>query len=155
MTNLLFPSLTGFYCHKSFAGGAFFEYQGKPYCECHYYQMTGSLCAGCGKPVGTRSITALEKKWHPEHFVFVRYLSKFSFPDPPFQNTGVHSAITPLVGEASRNKVAKLTATHATSNSLVKPPLLIETTAKKGGESNNNNKKSEAKAKPNQLALTT
>jgi len=58
-----------FYCHKSFNGGAYFEYQGKPYCEMHYHQMTGAICAGCGQPVGTRSIDALGKKWHPEHFV--------------------------------------------------------------------------------------
>lgn len=58
-----------FYCHKSFAGGAYFEYQGKPYCEQHYHQMTGAICAGCGQPVGSRSIDALGKKWHPEHFV--------------------------------------------------------------------------------------
>jgi len=58
-----------FYCHKSFAGGAFFEYQGKPYCEQHYHQVTGAICAGCGQPVGTRSVDALGKKWHPEHFV--------------------------------------------------------------------------------------
>ena len=35
----------------------------------HYHQMTGAICAGCGQPVGTRSIDALGKKWHPEHFV--------------------------------------------------------------------------------------
>jgi len=58
-----------FYCHKSFAGGAYFEYQGKPYCEQHYHQVTGAICAGCGQPVGTRSVDALGKKWHPEHFV--------------------------------------------------------------------------------------
>jgi len=58
-----------FYCHKSFAGGAYFEYQGKPYCEQHYHQVTGAICAGCGLPVGTRSVDALGKKWHPEHFV--------------------------------------------------------------------------------------
>jgi len=57
------------YCQKSFANGSFFEYQGKPYCETHYHQQTGSLCAGCGKPITGRCVNALEKKWHPEHFV--------------------------------------------------------------------------------------
>lgn len=57
------------YCGKSFAGGTFFEYNGKPYCETHYHQQSGSLCAGCGKPITGRCVNALEKKWHPEHFV--------------------------------------------------------------------------------------
>jgi paxillin len=57
------------YCQKSFAGGCFFEYGGKPYCEVHYHQQTGSLCGGCGKPISGRCVNALEKKWHPEHFV--------------------------------------------------------------------------------------
>jgi len=57
------------YCQKSFAGGSFFEYAGKPYCEIHYHQQTGSLCAGCGKAITGRCVNALDKKWHPEHFV--------------------------------------------------------------------------------------
>jgi len=57
------------YCQKSFVGGSFFEHNGKPYCETHYHQQTGSLCSGCGKPITGRCVNALEKKWHPEHFV--------------------------------------------------------------------------------------
>ncbi|KAH3766189.1 focal contact protein paxillin [Pelomyxa schiedti] len=57
------------YCHKPFPGGSFFEYQNKAYCEPHYYQMTGAVCAGCGKPVTGRVLNALDKKWHPEHFM--------------------------------------------------------------------------------------
>jgi len=57
------------YCQKSFAGGSFFEFAGKPYCETHYHQQTGSLCSGCGKPITGRCVNALDKKWHPEHFV--------------------------------------------------------------------------------------
>jgi len=57
------------YCQKAFTNGTFFEYQGKPYCETHYHHQTGSLCAGCGKPIGGRCVNALDKKWHPEHFV--------------------------------------------------------------------------------------
>eukprot|EP01118_Nematostelium_gracile_P006217 TRINITY_DN2003_c0_g1_i1.p1 TRINITY_DN2003_c0_g1~~TRINITY_DN2003_c0_g1_i1.p1 ORF type:complete len:507 (-),score=100.84 TRINITY_DN2003_c0_g1_i1:90-1610(-) len=57
------------YCQRAFHGGSFFEYGGKPYCETHYHQQTGSLCAGCGKSVSGRCINALDKKWHPEHFV--------------------------------------------------------------------------------------
>lgn len=57
------------YCQKSFNGASFFEYNGKPYCETHYHQQTGSLCSGCGKPITGRCVNALGKKWHPEHFV--------------------------------------------------------------------------------------
>jgi len=57
------------YCQKSFAGGSFFEHGGKPFCETHYHQQTGSLCSGCGKPITGRCVNALDKKWHPEHFV--------------------------------------------------------------------------------------
>lgn len=43
----------------------FFEfsssYIGKPYCETHYHQQTGSLCSGCGKPITGRCVNALDK----------------------------------------------------------------------------------------------
>jgi paxillin len=57
------------YCQKAFGSGTFFEHAGKPYCEQHYHLQTGSLCAGCGKSISGRSVNALDKKWHPEHFV--------------------------------------------------------------------------------------
>jgi len=57
------------YCQKSFGGGSFFEFGGKPYCEQHYHQQTGSLCSGCGKAITGKCVNALDKKWHPEHFV--------------------------------------------------------------------------------------
>jgi len=57
------------YCHKAFGGSPFYEYNGKPYCEAHYNQMSGAICAGCSKPVSGRVVQALGKKWHPEHFV--------------------------------------------------------------------------------------
>lgn len=56
------------YCQKAFTG-TFYEYAGKPYCDVHYHQQTGSLCAGCGKAVTGKCINALDKRWHPEHFV--------------------------------------------------------------------------------------
>eukprot|EP01133_Synstelium_polycarpum_P001527 gene1527-1783_t len=57
------------YCQKSFASGTFFEFGGKPYCDIHYHQQAGSVCSGCGKAVSGRCVDALDKKWHPEHFV--------------------------------------------------------------------------------------
>eukprot|EP00158_Paraphelidium_tribonemae_P007451 Partr_v1_DN28252_c0_g1_i1_m75411 putative transforming growth factor beta 1 induced transcript 1 len=49
--------------------GTFFDYNGKPYCETHYHSARGSLCASCQKPITGRCITAIGKKFHPEHFV--------------------------------------------------------------------------------------
>ena len=56
-------------CGQPFADGNFFEHEGKPYCETHFHALKGSLCAGCSKPISGRCITAMFRKFHPEHFV--------------------------------------------------------------------------------------
>ncbi|XP_065830432.1 leupaxin-like [Oscarella lobularis] len=56
-------------CKQPFAGGNFFEFERKPYCEFHYHERRGSLCYGCQKPILGRCITAMQRKFHPEHFV--------------------------------------------------------------------------------------
>jgi paxillin len=56
------------YCQRAFTG-SFYDIGGKPYCDLHYHQQTGGLCAGCNKAVTGKCIDALGKKWHPEHFV--------------------------------------------------------------------------------------
>jgi hypothetical protein len=56
------------FCRRAFTG-TFFEYEGMPYCEAHYYQKMGSSCAGCQQPISGACVDALSKKWHPEHFV--------------------------------------------------------------------------------------
>lgn len=56
-------------CRRSFAGASYFEVGGLPYCELHYHQQSGSICAGCNRPIAGQCITALDKKWHPEHFI--------------------------------------------------------------------------------------
>jgi paxillin len=56
------------YCQKAFTG-SFFDFGGKPYCDLHYHQQTGSLCGGCNKAVTGKCVDALGKKWHPDHFV--------------------------------------------------------------------------------------
>lgn len=45
------------------------DHEGMPYCETHYHAKRGSLCAGCSKPITGRCITAMFRKFHPEHFV--------------------------------------------------------------------------------------
>jgi paxillin len=56
------------FCHKAFTG-TFYEFEGLPYCEVHYYARMGTSCAGCQQPITGASVDALGKKWHPEHFV--------------------------------------------------------------------------------------
>ncbi|XP_014662272.1 PREDICTED: paxillin-like [Priapulus caudatus] len=71
-------------CHTPFNGGSFFDHGGMPYCETHYHAKRGSLCAGCGKPITGRCITAMQKKFHPEHFVCafcLRQLNKGTFKE--------------------------------------------------------------------------
>eukprot|EP00127_Corallochytrium_limacisporum_P004232 Clim_evm177s157 gene=Clim_evmTU177s157 len=56
-------------CREPFGDGRFFDHEGKPYCEYHWYAKTGTLCTNCDKPVTGKCMTAFGKKYHPEHFV--------------------------------------------------------------------------------------
>jgi hypothetical protein len=55
---------------QAFVDGSFFESGGKPYCKLHYHAQTGSVCGGCQKAITGRSVNAMGKNWHPEHFVW-------------------------------------------------------------------------------------
>jgi len=71
-------------CGHPFNDGAFFEHDGFPYCETHYHALRGSLCAGCHKPISGRCITAMFRKFHPEHFVCsfcLKQLNKGTFKE--------------------------------------------------------------------------
>jgi len=57
------------YCRRPFNGGAFFEKEGKPYCEAHYHTQSNNVCDGCKGPIVGRCVDALGKKYHPEHFL--------------------------------------------------------------------------------------
>jgi paxillin len=68
----------------SFGSTSFFDHEGYPYCETHYHAKRGSLCAGCHKPITGRCITAMYKKFHPEHFVCafcLKQLNKGTFKE--------------------------------------------------------------------------
>lgn len=70
-------------CHQPFSG-TFFDHEGKPYCETHFNQQKGSLCASCQKPIVGRCVVALQKRYHPEHFVCAfctKQLAKGTFKD--------------------------------------------------------------------------
>ncbi|XP_074777043.1 paxillin isoform X1 [Athene noctua] len=71
-------------CFIPFINGSFFEHDGQPYCEVHYHERRGSLCSGCQKPITGRCITAMGKKFHPEHFVCafcLKQLNKGTFKE--------------------------------------------------------------------------
>lgn len=87
-------------CRMPFVSGQFFDHEGQPYCETHYHAKRGSLCAGCHKPIAGRCITAMFKKFHPEHFVCafcLKQLNKGTFKeqnDKPY----CHSCFEKLFG---------------------------------------------------------
>ncbi|KAL7828515.1 hypothetical protein SRHO_G00321490 [Serrasalmus rhombeus] len=71
-------------CFTPFVNGSFFEHDDQPYCEVHYHERRGSLCSGCQKPITGRCITAMGKKFHPEHFVCafcLKQLNKGTFKE--------------------------------------------------------------------------
>jgi len=53
-------------CGCEFTGGNCKEHDGKNYCYACFDKLVKSVCAGCGKPIIGRSITALMRSWHPE-----------------------------------------------------------------------------------------
>jgi LIM domain len=55
-------------CTNHLTKELFYEHQGFPYCEYHYYALQSNICASCRKPVIGRCVVALDKKWHPDHF---------------------------------------------------------------------------------------
>ncbi|GAV03847.1 hypothetical protein RvY_14221-2 [Ramazzottius varieornatus] len=71
-------------CKGPFESGSFFDLDGRPYCELHYHANRGSVCGGCQAPISGRCITAMGKKYHPDHFVCsycVRPLNKGTFKE--------------------------------------------------------------------------
>jgi paxillin len=57
-----------FKCNCTFSTrNPFIPYQGKAFCEKDFVQ-SGVICHACNFPIKGRSLLALEKNWHPEHF---------------------------------------------------------------------------------------
>lgn len=56
-------------CNCEFKGGNCHEYEGRLYCYPDYLKLLKSICGLCKKPIVGRSVTALGKVWHPEHFL--------------------------------------------------------------------------------------
>ncbi|GAM23433.1 hypothetical protein SAMD00019534_066080, partial [Acytostelium subglobosum LB1] len=55
-------------CGCEFKGKTCHEYEGRLYCYDDYQKQIRNICGGCSKPIVGRSVTALGKVWHPEHF---------------------------------------------------------------------------------------
>ncbi|XP_008291470.1 leupaxin isoform X1 [Stegastes partitus] len=65
-------------CLKPFTDGRFMELAGRPLCSLHFHSRQGTLCGSCGEPITGRCISALERKFHPEHFVCAFCLRQLS-----------------------------------------------------------------------------
>uniref|UniRef100_A0A3P9P449 Leupaxin n=1 Tax=Poecilia reticulata TaxID=8081 RepID=A0A3P9P449_POERE len=65
-------------CLKPFSDGCFMELDGRPLCTIHFHSRQGTLCGGCGKPITGRCVSALDRKFHPEHFVCAFCLRQLS-----------------------------------------------------------------------------
>ncbi|KAK2907806.1 leupaxin isoform X1 [Channa argus] len=65
-------------CLKPFTDGCFMELDGRPLCSLHFHSRQGTLCGGCGEPITGRCISALDRKFHPEHFVCAFCLRQLS-----------------------------------------------------------------------------
>ncbi|XP_068447548.1 leupaxin [Clinocottus analis] len=65
-------------CLKPFTDGCFMELDGRPFCSQHFHSRQGTLCGGCREPITGRCISALDRKFHPEHFVCAFCLRQLS-----------------------------------------------------------------------------
>ncbi|KAG7513401.1 hypothetical protein JOB18_006909 [Solea senegalensis] len=65
-------------CLQPFTNGCFMELDGRPLCSVHFHSRQGTLCGGCGVGITGRCISALNRKFHPEHFVCAFCLRQLS-----------------------------------------------------------------------------
>ncbi|CAF1100205.1 unnamed protein product [Rotaria sordida] len=56
-------------CNIEIGRRDFYEKSGKPYCEHDYRRLFAPKCARCDQPIIDVMITALNRNWHPEHFL--------------------------------------------------------------------------------------
>lgn len=56
-------------CGCEFKNGNCHEYEGLLYCYPDYLKLLKQVCAFCQKPIMGRSVTAIGRVWHPEHFM--------------------------------------------------------------------------------------
>jgi len=69
------------HCFSAFPNGKFYEYDSKPYCKDDYILLFGEFCDSCQGLIIGNCISALNKKWHPEHFICTKcHISLTSVP---------------------------------------------------------------------------
>jgi paxillin len=64
-------------CKEPLGTKPFYEANGVPNCENCYQNIFCPKCAHCNNAILDRCITALGKKWHPEHFICGQCLKPF------------------------------------------------------------------------------
>lgn len=64
-------------CGCDFTNGDCHEFDDKLYCAEDFRKLIKSICFGCRKPIAGRSLTAMGRVWHPEHFVCAHCHSPF------------------------------------------------------------------------------
>ncbi|KJE93271.1 LIMS2 protein [Capsaspora owczarzaki ATCC 30864] len=55
-------------CFRPFPNERFYAYDERNYCEEDYRELFGPKCGHCGEFIVGKCISALDAKWHPEHF---------------------------------------------------------------------------------------
>jgi paxillin len=71
-------------CSVPFNSSSFYEHLNMPYCEMHYHTQRGSVCATCQQPINGRCVTAMNKKFHTDHFTCSfcqKHLNKGTFKE--------------------------------------------------------------------------
>jgi len=57
------------HCGDELGHRNFFERSGRAYCENDYHNLFSPRCAYCNGPIKDKCVTAMDKTWHPEHFI--------------------------------------------------------------------------------------
>ncbi|TPX43087.1 hypothetical protein SeMB42_g02736 [Synchytrium endobioticum] len=56
-------------CEGPFPSSQYWEYGNKPYCETHYHEMIGAICALCREAKDGQLVEALGRKWCEDHLL--------------------------------------------------------------------------------------
>ena len=69
-------------CSRPFGDGKYFEVEGRPYCDEHYWNNFGKKCAACSEPIRDKVFGALDRDWHFD--CFACKACNAPFPDMKF-----------------------------------------------------------------------
>lgn len=69
------------HCHQELGTRNFYEKDNLPYCERDYQQLFSPKCAACGEPILDKVTIALDRTFHPEHFVCAHCGIQFDIDD--------------------------------------------------------------------------